>query len=150
MSVNSSAPDPNPANNSSTLATTVYTAPGISAQPTNQVTGVGGNAAFYVSATGTAPLNYQWTFGGGVLAGATTNALALANVQAGQAGNYAVVVSNSAGSITSAVATLTVLVPSFHFDAANQPDRGRGRQLQLASPGWRQHASGLPMALQRR
>ena len=107
----SSTTDPNPNNNSSVITTAVYNPPSITAQPTNQVTDIGGNANFYVSATGSTPLSYQWTFGGTALAGATSDTLSLANVQASQAGNYAVVVANAAVSVTSAVATLTVLVP---------------------------------------
>ena len=72
---------------------------------------VGGNANFTVTATGTAPLSYQWRFNGGAIAGAITNRLALTNVQPADAGNYTVVVTNSGGSVTSAVAVLTVLVP---------------------------------------
>jgi uncharacterized repeat protein (TIGR01451 family) len=111
VSVTSTTPDPNSANNLSVSTTTVYTAPSITAQPTNQVTGVGGSANFYVTASGTAPVSYQWTFGGTPVTGATTTTLGLVNVQANQAGNYAVVVANSAGSLTSSVATLTVLIP---------------------------------------
>jgi len=111
VSVSSSTADPNMSNNNSLYATTVYVAPGISSQPTNQVTSVGGNAAFYITASGSSPLSYQWRFGGATLSGATSNSLVLANVQANQAGNYSVAVSNPSGSITSAVATLTVVVP---------------------------------------
>lgn len=111
VSVTSGIADPNTNNNVSVFTTAVYTPPSITAQPTNQVTMVGGNANFYVTATGTTPLTYQWTFGGAPLAGATANTLSLANVQASQAGNYSLVATNSAGAITSAVAQLTVLMP---------------------------------------
>jgi uncharacterized repeat protein (TIGR01451 family) len=111
VSVTSMTLDPNVANNLSVSTTAIYVAPSITAQPTNLTTSVGGSANFYVTAAGTAPLSYQWTFGGIPISGATTTTLGLANVQAGQAGNYAVVVTNSASSVTSAVATLTVLVP---------------------------------------
>jgi len=71
----------------------------------------GTNVSLQVTATGTSPLSYQWTFNGSNLAGATANPLFLATVQPSQAGNYAVVVTNVAGAVTSAVASLTVLVP---------------------------------------
>jgi len=90
---------------------TVLVPPGITMQPSNQTAVVGTNASFTVTATGTTPLAYQWTFGGAKLAGATANPLLLTGLQATQAGSYAVVVTNVAGSITSAIATLTVLVP---------------------------------------
>jgi len=111
VTVNTTSTDSNPANNLSTNSTVVYVAPGITMQPTNVVTTAGGTANFYVSATGSAPLTYQWTFGANAISGATATALALSNVQASQAGNYAVIVSNPSGSLTSTVATLTVLIP---------------------------------------
>src|SRR5207237_453749 len=46
------------------------------------------------------------------LAGAASATLPLSNVQSNQAGSYTVVVMNSAGSVTSAGATLTVYVPA--------------------------------------
>src|ERR1019366_2256756 len=72
----------------------------------------GQNASFSVVANGSAPFSYQWNFNGSPVSGATDASLTLNNVQATDAGSYAAVVSNVAGSVTSAVATLTVLVPS--------------------------------------
>jgi uncharacterized repeat protein (TIGR01451 family) len=103
--------DPDSANNSSLSTVSVYLPPSITAQPTNQLTNVGGSAGFYVTANGTAPLTYQWYFGGTPLAAATDSGLMLTGVQANQAGNYSVVVGNAVGVATSAVATLTVVVP---------------------------------------
>ncbi len=85
--------------------------PSISAQPTNQTVVLGSNAVFSVGAVGALPLNCQWRWNGGDIAGATNAALALNNVQTNDAGGYSVVVANSGGSVTSEVATLTVLVP---------------------------------------
>src|SRR2546425_462675 len=99
----------------------VWVPPFITLQPTNQTVIAGTNVSLQVAATGTSPLNYQWTFNGANLTGATVNSLLLTNVQAGQAGNYAVVVTNVAGSVTSAVASLTVLVPpAITLQPANQ------------------------------
>jgi hypothetical protein len=96
---------------------TVEVPAGITTQPQNQTAVQGQTASFSVAASGTAPLSYQWNFNGsGVPVGtngtlALTNAtLVLANVQSNQAGNYTVVVTNPWGSVTSAVATLTVNV----------------------------------------
>ena len=77
-------------------------------QPTNQMVTVGDNATFTVTAGGTAPLSYQWSLNGTNLAGATTSSLTKTNVQLGDAGNYAVVVSNSVATVTSSNAVLTV------------------------------------------
>jgi len=83
-------------------------APTIASQPASQIVIVGTSVTFTVSATGTAPLNYQWMKGGANISGATTATLTLSSVTATDAGNYTVLVSNSAGSVTSAAATLTV------------------------------------------
>ena len=85
--------------------------PSILAQPASQTVPSGWNATFAVLAGGSTPLAYQWQFDGINLAGATTNAVTLANVQSNQAGAYMVVVRNAYSSVTSAVATLTVLMP---------------------------------------
>jgi hypothetical protein len=56
-------------------------------------------------------LAYQWFFNAtNALAGATNFSLTISNVQPANAGAYLVVATNVAGSITSAVATLTVIV----------------------------------------
>jgi len=97
---------------SSVASLTLLVGPAITVQPTNQTVLQSSNAAFSITATGTAPLNYQWWFNGtNLLAGATTNLLTLTNVQTTNAGNYSVVITNLAGGVTSAVASLTVLVP---------------------------------------
>jgi hypothetical protein len=57
---------------------------------------------------GTAPFSYQWLFNGTNLPGATTVPLTLANVTMDEAGTYAVIVTNGAGSVTSSNAVLVV------------------------------------------
>lgn len=52
-------------------------------------------------------LSYQWWHGGLTVPGATNSNLVISNALAGAQGNYLVVVSNFAGSVTSAVATLS-------------------------------------------
>jgi hypothetical protein len=90
---------------------TVLVPPGIATQPQSQAVVVGQNATFSVTASGTVPFSYQWRFNGTALSGATSSALTLSNVQSNKAGSYLAVVRNAAGSVTSAVATLTVYVP---------------------------------------
>ena len=68
---------------------------------------VGANPGFNVAATGTA-LAYQWRHAGTNLVAATNATLTLTNVALLAAGSYTVVVSNAAGSVTSAPALLTV------------------------------------------
>jgi hypothetical protein len=92
--------------------------PSITTQAQSQSVAAGSSITFSVTVSGTAPLSYQWQKNGanladgGNLSGATSSALALANVQTNDAGAYQVVVTNSIGSVTGAVATLTVIPPS--------------------------------------
>jgi uncharacterized repeat protein (TIGR03803 family) len=83
--------------------------PSITQQPLNQAVAVGDSATFNVTIDGTAPLSYQWLLNGTNLPGATAAQLALTQVTTDNAGNYAVVVANSAGSITSSDAVLSVV-----------------------------------------
>jgi 6,7-dimethyl-8-ribityllumazine synthase len=86
--------------------------PSISTQPQDQSVVQGQTANFNVVASGTAPLTYQWYYDSSIpISGATNATLTLGNVQPGNAGDYSVVVANSAGSATSIVATLTVNIP---------------------------------------
>jgi hypothetical protein len=89
----------------------VAVAPTITQQPQSVSTNAGANVSFSVSATGTAPLSYAWRFNGTNVSGASQNVLSLTNVQSAVAGNYSVLVSNSAGSVTSTDAVLTVFTP---------------------------------------
>ena len=97
-----------------TLTVTPTFAPTISTQPTNQTVFAGGNAVFTMTAGGTPPLVYQWRkngnnlANGGNISGATTNVLQFTAATTSNNGNYTVVITNNYGSITSAVATLTV------------------------------------------
>lgn len=84
------------------------TAPSITTQPVSQTVTAGANVSFTVAASGTAPLSYQWKLNGANVAGGTSATLNLTGVTAGQAGNYTCTVGNTAGSVTSSGATLTV------------------------------------------
>jgi hypothetical protein len=95
----------------------------------------GQNASFSVVASGTAPLSYQWSFNGEALSGATGPALTLSNVQTNIAGNYSVMVTNIAGSITSAAATLTVTNPDVTLSIPNGAGMtSNGFTFQLSVP----------------
>ena len=85
--------------------------PGIVTQPMDKTGIQGSSVMFSVSATGTTPLSYQWSFNSAEIVGATKSAYTRTNVQSADAGGYFVVITNSYGSITSSVATLTVQVP---------------------------------------
>jgi len=100
-------------NTLSVLINTTPSLPYITAQPVNQTVTVGSNANFSVTAGGSPPLSYQWRFGQQNMVGATNAFLTLTNVQAGQAGNYAVWVTNTSGFILSSNAVLTVTPDHF-------------------------------------
>jgi len=88
---------------------TVITPPTITQQPASQAALQGNNVMFSVAANSVAPLGYQWWFDGtNSIAGATNATLVLTNVQISEAGFYSVVVTNSAGSVTSYMAGLTI------------------------------------------
>ncbi len=84
-------------------------APTITAQPADQRVVTGATATFTVSANGTAPLSYQWQKGTTAISGATASSYTTpATTLADEGATFQVVVSNSAGSVTSSSATLTV------------------------------------------
>jgi hypothetical protein len=93
------------------------TAPAIVTQPAPRAVLAGQTATFAVTATGSAPLGYQWQTNGfslhdgGSISGSTSNILSIANVSPANAANYSVVITNSAGSTNSSSAALTVSAP---------------------------------------
>jgi hypothetical protein len=85
--------------------------PTINTPPQSQMVAQGANPTFTVSASGTEPLAYQWRFNSNNLAGATGTSYTRTNAQTSHSGSYDVVVTNSAGAVTSAPATLIVTGP---------------------------------------
>jgi len=84
-------------------------APAITAQPAAQSIAVGATATFSVTASGTAPLSYQWQRNGAAITGAAASSYstpAAALTDNGAA--FVVVVSNAVGSTTSNSALLSV------------------------------------------
>ena len=93
---------------SDTLRVTV-TSPTITSQPSSATKTVGESVTFSVIASGTAPLSYQWRKGGNIIPGATSSSYVISSVTIGDAGSYDVVVSNTFGSATSNLVTLTII-----------------------------------------
>jgi hypothetical protein len=85
--------------------------PALTVQPASQVATSGLTVQLRAMAAGLQPLSYQWQWNGTNIADATNTTLTLTNVQPAQAGGYAVVVTNVAGSVTSVVASLTLSLP---------------------------------------
>jgi DNA-binding beta-propeller fold protein YncE len=82
--------------------------PTITTQPTSLTLGPGSTATFTVVATGTAPLGYQWLRNGAPV-GADNASYTIQTISMADSGaTFTVLVSNTAGTVTSAPATLTV------------------------------------------
>lgn len=101
-------------------------APLITTQPQRFANATGRSATFSVVAsdpTGQG-LTYQWRFAGNPIGGANNASYTIPSLSNSDAGNYDVVITNSAGSVTSSAATLTVLPPglilngSFEYGSA--------------------------------
>ncbi|HWX19002.1 MAG TPA: LamG-like jellyroll fold domain-containing protein [Candidatus Binatia bacterium] len=92
--------------------------PTIVTEPSPQDLYPGRPAAFTVVPAGLPPITYQWRTNGvnltdgGRISGSTNATLTVANVQASDAANYDVIVSNPGGSITSSIAPLTLTAPT--------------------------------------
>jgi len=101
-------------------------APAITAQPANKTVIAGQTATFSVTATSTAPLTYQWQKNAADISGATSASYTTPMTTTTDSGTlFRVMVSNSAGSVTSNTATLTVNpstttfsvdVNTYHYD----------------------------------
>lgn len=104
--------------------------PFIITQPANQTTSLDSNVTFSVVAGGTSPLSYQWQHNGANLAdnirisGSQLPILAIAHVQAGDAGDYRLVLTNAFGAVNSLTATLNVVFPPVVTDCTEAVLRG--------------------------
>jgi len=85
--------------------------PLITEQPLGVRVAVGMPYSLRVTATGTAPLSYQWRRDGLPLPQMVSNLVQVLQAQLADAGNYQVVVTNSLGSATSQVARVVVGYP---------------------------------------
>src|SRR6266404_1917481 len=102
--------------------TTASVAPSIIAQPASQTVTAGQTASFSVTATGTAPLTYQWKKNSVVISGANSSSYTTPVTMSSDSGaQFTVVVSNAAGSATSGAAMLTVTTASVAPSITTQP-----------------------------
>jgi hypothetical protein len=102
--------------------TTLAVPPSITTQPASQTVLTGQAASFSVLAAGTAPLNYQWNRNGVVVSGAISSSYTtLATTSSDNGAQFTVLVSNSAGSVTSSAATLTVNAAAVAPSITTQP-----------------------------
>src|SRR4029077_8464242 len=95
--------------NLGSMSTPQAVGPRITVQPASQSVTVGQAASFTVAAVGTAPLRYQWKKNGAGIAGASLPSYrTAATTSADEGEQFSVVISNVAGTVTSAVAMLKV------------------------------------------
>lgn len=103
----------NTSSNGGVLWKVTYTGNGVpvvAVPPASRTASVGESVTFTVSASGTPTPTYQWQRNGVAIAGATTASYTLPTVSLTDNGAvFKVVVTNTAGSVTSSEATLTVL-----------------------------------------
>jgi cyclophilin family peptidyl-prolyl cis-trans isomerase len=83
-------------------------APVISAQPLGRAVLVGGSLTLNVGAESTSTITYQWRRNGQILSGKTNETLTLSDAKSSDAGAYDAIITDAAGSVTSAQAFVTV------------------------------------------
>ena len=129
-----------------------YTAsqtPSITTHPSNQTVPVGGTATFTVAASGSPPLSYQWQRNGVDISGATSTSYSLSSVTTADSGaRFRARVTNSAGSVVSNEATLTVTSNQAPAATISQPASGAlysaGQTVAYAGSGSDPEDGNLP------
>jgi hypothetical protein len=130
--------------------------PSLTVQPTSVTVTAGQPATFSVSASGTAPISYQWRKNTANINGATAASYTTPATTTGDSGaKFDVVVQNSAGSITSSQATLTVnaatVAPTITTQPLNQSATvGQAATFSVVASGtaplsyqWRKNAANI-------
>ena len=147
----------------STHATLTVTAnavpPTVTTQPQNLSVLPGASASFWVSATGTSPLTYQWKKNGSDIPGATTSSYSTPPSSSADSGAlYSVVVTNSAGSATSNPASPTVTAAAVAPAITSQPENqsvtaGQSASFSVSTTGtfpfsyqWKKNGTDIPGA----
>jgi hypothetical protein len=129
--------------------------PTVNISPQNLIVFAGSNAVLNANASGLPPLTYQWQNSQGAIADATNAIFTIYNAQPTNTDNYSVVVSNLFGSVTSAVATVTVVFPpSISLQPTNQiVAAGTSLTLAVLADGtgplayeWQNSAGAIPDA----
>ena len=88
------------------------TAPFVTRNPQPLLASVGDSSAtFWAQGVGSLPLALQWLKNGAAVPGATNEVLTLNNIQKAAEADYSLMITNNSGSVTSAVAHLTVYEP---------------------------------------
>jgi len=112
--------------------------PYITVQPASQLVLVGSNLDMSVVAAGSGPLVTAWYFAGtNVLQSGTNTTFKLPDVGMNDGGDYMVVISNNYGSVTSQIATATILPLRITLQPRNQTAAAGG------SPSFSAAAAGV-------
>ena len=90
------------------LYTAAAVPPYLTLQPVPSTNNAGASVTLSGAARGSQPLSYQWYLNGTAVSSATESTLTLNPLTPSQAGSYTLVVNNASGSVTSAVAQVTV------------------------------------------
>ncbi|MGD1030700.1 MAG: immunoglobulin domain-containing protein [Opitutaceae bacterium] len=98
--------------NTANIAVLPAVAPTITTQPESQTVTSGSTVQLSVNASGSPNITFQWYDNGVALPTATGGTLSISSATAINAGSYSVVVSNSAGSVTSNPAIVAILTSS--------------------------------------
>ena len=128
-------------------------APSITTQPASQTVTAGQTATFSVTATGTAPLSYQWSKNGAAISGATSSSYTTpATTTADNGAQFTVVVSNSVGNVDQQCRDADGQCrPGGAFDhhAAGQPDGHRRPDRDVLGHRHRHRAAQLSVEEER-
>lgn len=106
--------------------------PVITTQPTNHFANTASSFNFYVGASGTPPLSYQWLFNGAPIAGASRYYLTVLTPRPTQWGYYSVIVTNASGSLTSQLAELKIFTAARHSLSGIQAQPDGSMKLSFA------------------
>jgi len=118
-----------------TLTVNAAIAPTITQQPVSQAVLLNGPVTFSVGVSGSGPFSYQWQLNGSSLPGANSATYDILQVQQSNVGNYSVVVTNPAGTVISAAASLTIAPPGVNL-ALNQPATASSAQGAELAASW--------------
>jgi DNA-binding beta-propeller fold protein YncE len=132
-------------------------APVINAQPANVTVSAGQPAMFSVTASGSAPITYQWKVGGVNIVGATNASYTTPPTSLGDSGaSFTVAVTNGGGTVTSSPAILTVLAIPPSITAQPQAQSvldGSSATFSVVASGtapltyqWRKNGAAIPGA----
>jgi alpha-tubulin suppressor-like RCC1 family protein len=95
--------------------------PRITIDPYSRPVQAGSNSTLTAFAVGAPPLNYQWQFNGEDVDGATNANFILSSASLASVGGYRCLIANTSGSVTSAVANVSVVFGPPQFELLNPP-----------------------------